>query len=60
MSSIEYGENDCHLCTMEFNCIEDLSGHLQLNHQEQYQKAFEGAYQLGVKAAAENLPHVFN
>ena len=55
MSNIEYGENDCHLCTMKFNSIEDLTGHFQSNHQEYYEQVFEGAYQLGVKDAEENF-----
>ena len=59
-SSIEYGENDCHLCTYKSNCIEDLSEHLQSNHTERYQKVFEEAYQLGAKAAEENFPSIFD
>ena len=53
-TSIEYGENDCHLCTFKFNCIEDLSKHLQSNHTERYQKVSEEAYELGTKADEEN------
>ena len=58
-TSIEYGENDCHLCTMKFNCIEELSGHFQLNHQEYFQQVSEGAFQLGVKNAEENFSSIF-
>jgi len=36
--SAVYGENDCHLCTDTFTCLDELCEHFQVSHTEYYMK----------------------
>jgi hypothetical protein len=51
LSSVDYGENDCHLCDKKFESLQDLCEHFQFHHKVYYEQTQKLNYRLhtGIK-----------
>jgi hypothetical protein len=47
LSSVEYGENDCHLCDMKFERLEDLCEQFQFQHEVYYEQTQKLNFEAG-------------
>ena len=47
LSSVEYGENDCHLCDKKFESLQDLCDHFQFHHKVYYEQTQKLNFEAG-------------
>ena len=47
LSSVEYGENDCHLCDRKFESIQDLCEHFKFHHEVYFEQTQKLSFEAG-------------